>query len=117
MREQLKSVHAEKRPPTKDGFIYGFSYFTQKRDATSKRGYEQASAYKPTSGLSDEELRIHQRSIVILTQYPYPGLFSSLVSTLGPLFQAHGTPMLEAACHNIATWYGSFSNPCYCIVN
>jgi hypothetical protein len=27
------------------------------------------------------------------------------VSIFGPLFQAHGLPMLEAACHNIATWY------------
>lgn len=85
IREQLKTVHTDKRPPTNDGFIYGYSYFTQKRDATSKRGYEQ-------------------RSTVILTQHQYPALFSSLLSIFGPLFQAHGTPMLEAACHNIATW-------------
>ncbi|KAJ3514657.1 hypothetical protein NLJ89_g2253 [Agrocybe chaxingu] len=41
---------------------------------------------------------------VILTQHQYPSLFSSLVGQFGPLFAAHGTPMLEAACHNIATW-------------
>ncbi|RDB25779.1 Protein DENND6B [Hypsizygus marmoreus] len=85
VREQLKAIHAEKRPPTKDGFIYGFAHFTQKRDSTSKRGYEQ-------------------RSVVILTQHQFPALFSSLISIFGPLFQAHGIPMLEAACHNIATW-------------
>ncbi|CAA7266811.1 unnamed protein product [Cyclocybe aegerita] len=80
IREQSQS-----RPPTKDGFIYGFSHFTQKRDSTSKRGYQQ-------------------RSLVILTQHQYPSLFSSLVGQFGPLFATHGTPMLEAACHNIATW-------------
>ncbi|KAG6874581.1 hypothetical protein C0992_007411, partial [Termitomyces sp. T32_za158] len=35
------AIVAEKRPPTKDGFIYGFSHFTQKKNPNSKRGYEQ----------------------------------------------------------------------------
>jgi len=86
VREQMKTVHTDKRQPTQDGFIYGYSHFTQKRDSGSKRGYEQ-------------------RSVVILTQHQYPALFSSLISIFGPLFQTHGTPMLEAACHNIATWH------------
>ncbi|PPR05961.1 hypothetical protein CVT24_004625 [Panaeolus cyanescens] len=73
---------------TIDGFIYGYSHFIQRRDASSKRGY-------------------HQRSVVLLTQHPLPALFHSLVNIFGPLFEQHGTPMLEAACHNIATW----SNP------
>ncbi|KAF9468198.1 hypothetical protein BDZ94DRAFT_849450 [Collybia nuda] len=85
VREQLISINNEKRPPTKDGFIYGYSHFTQQRDSTSKRGYKQ-------------------RSVVILTQHQYPALFSSLLSIFGPLFQLHGVPMLEAACHNISTW-------------
>ncbi|KXN88654.1 Protein DENND6A [Leucoagaricus sp. SymC.cos] len=85
LREQLSSDYDPKRPATKDGYIYGFSHFTQKRDETSKRGYRQ-------------------RSVVILTQHQYPALFTSFVSIFGPLFQEHGTPMLEAACHNIATW-------------
>lgn len=46
-----------------------------------------------------------KRSLVILTQHQYPALFSSVAGVFGPLFEAHGTPMLEAACHNIATWY------------
>lgn len=104
IREQLKIVHTDKRPPTNDGFIYGYSYFTQKRDATSKRGYEQVSclSFNPSH---PSNVCMHQRSTVILTQHQYPALFSSLLSIFGPLFQAHGTPMLEAACHNIATWY------------
>ncbi|KDR78789.1 hypothetical protein GALMADRAFT_118246 [Galerina marginata CBS 339.88] len=88
IREQTVTLSPDKRPPTKDGFIYGFSHFIQRRDSSSKRGYQQ-------------------RSLVILTQHQYPALFSSLAGIFGPLFEQHGTPMLEAACHNIATW----SNP------
>ena len=29
---------------TSDGFIYGFCYFSRKRDESSSRGYDQASA-------------------------------------------------------------------------
>ncbi|KAI0734227.1 hypothetical protein C8Q72DRAFT_923547 [Fomitopsis betulina] len=75
----------DRRPQTEDGFLYGFSQFTQRRDATSKRGYQQ-------------------RSVVILTHLAYPALFYTLVDKLGPAILAHGGPMLEAACHNIATW-------------
>ncbi|KAF9266460.1 DUF1630-domain-containing protein [Marasmius fiardii PR-910] len=69
-----------------DGFMYGYSHFTQRRDSRSKRGYEQ-------------------RSVVILSHLPYPALFTSLSSIFGPLFEVHGVPMLESACHNIATWF------------
>ncbi|TFK27824.1 DUF1630-domain-containing protein [Coprinopsis marcescibilis] len=75
----------ERRPETSDGYIYGFAHFTQRRDATSKRGYQQVS-------------------VVILTQHQYPALFSSIASILGPMFQCHGLPMLESACHTIAGW-------------
>ncbi|KAL0577978.1 hypothetical protein V5O48_004015 [Marasmius crinis-equi] len=73
------------RPGSLDGFLYGFSHFTQRRDSQSKRGYDQ-------------------RSLVILTHHPYPSLFTSLSSIFGPLFEAHGIPMLETACHSIAGW-------------
>ena len=43
VRELMKTVHTDKRQPTQDGFIYGYSHFTQKRDSGSKRGYEQVS--------------------------------------------------------------------------
>ncbi|KAG6861106.1 hypothetical protein C0995_003835 [Termitomyces sp. Mi166 len=78
-------INAEKRPSTQDGFIYGFSHFTQKKDPSLKRGYEQ-------------------RSVVILTQHEYPAFFSQLISIFGPLFQQHGIPILETACQNITTW-------------
>ncbi|KAF8969105.1 hypothetical protein BDZ97DRAFT_264108 [Flammula alnicola] len=85
IRARLKILSPQQRPPTLDGFIYGFSHFIQRRNSSSKRGYSQ-------------------RSLVILTQYQYPALYSALVGIFGPLFEQHGTPMLEAACHNIATW-------------
>ncbi|KAI0787907.1 hypothetical protein C8Q74DRAFT_1254742 [Fomes fomentarius] len=73
------------RPATVDGFIYGFSCFTRTKDASSERGYQQTS-------------------IVILTHLAYPALFYTLIFKLAPSFMSHGGPMLEAACHNIASW-------------
>ncbi|KAI9061000.1 DUF1630-domain-containing protein [Trametes sanguinea] len=73
------------RPATVDSFIYGFSCFTRTKDASSKRGYQQTST-------------------VVLTHLAYPSLFYTLISKLGPSFMSHGGPMLEAACHNIASW-------------
>ncbi|KAA1467559.1 DUF1630-domain-containing protein [Dentipellis sp. KUC8613] len=78
-------LDGDHRPISPDGFLYGFSYFSQRKDASSKRGYEQ-------------------RSIVILTHRPYPALFHSILSKLGPLYQSHGDPILEVASHNVANW-------------
>ncbi|KAF5358764.1 hypothetical protein D9758_008558 [Tetrapyrgos nigripes] len=96
IREDQVSVPSDRRPASKDGFMYGYSHFTQRKDSRSKRGYEQ-------------------RSVVILTHHQFPALFTHICSIFGPLFQEHGIPMLEAACHNIATWlkrsdpvFGSF---------
>lgn len=49
----------------------------------------------------------------ILTQHE---LFTTLSSVFGPLFEMHGVPMLETACHNVATWYRSYflSSPSLC---
>ncbi|KAJ7645371.1 hypothetical protein B0H17DRAFT_1104050 [Mycena rosella] len=85
IREHALSLPGDRRPVSKDGFMYGFAHFTQRKDSSSKRGYEQ-------------------RSLVILTHHPYPAFFAPITALLGPLFQQHGLPMLEAACHNIATW-------------
>ncbi|KAL4064481.1 hypothetical protein J3A83DRAFT_4360982 [Scleroderma citrinum] len=74
-----------KLPESLDGFMYGYSCFSQKRDSSSKRGYKQSS-------------------LVLLAHHQYPALFTSVVSKLGPLFQTHGITMLETACHNIANW-------------
>nr|CAG8497463.1 9371_t:CDS:10 [Entrophospora candida] len=72
--------------PTADaGFLYGYVFFRQKRDSRIRRGF-------------------FQKSVVLLSPYPYVGLFSKLVSILGPAYFEVGKPMLEAACHDITSW-------------
>jgi hypothetical protein len=63
----------------------------------------------PPTTLITFSLETLQRSLVLLSKFPYPTLFTELISTLGPAFLTHGGPMLEAACHNIASWYASRS--------
>jgi hypothetical protein len=93
-----------------DGFLYGFAHFTQERDASSKRGYLQVKPGRFATTTRKRLTRsLWQRSLVLLSQHPYPSLFSTLVATLGPLYHAHGPPMLEAACHNVASWYRPLS--------
>lgn len=74
--------HSNNRPDNIDGYLYGYSHFSQRRDNTSKRGYQQTS-------------------LVLLSHLQYPALFTTLIMKLGPLFLTHGVPMLETACHNI----------------
>ncbi|KAF9509813.1 hypothetical protein BS47DRAFT_1396546 [Hydnum rufescens UP504] len=73
------------RPPSSDGFLYGYVFFYQRRDSSSKRGYLQ-------------------RSVVLLTHLPYPSLFLSFLAELAPLYFSQGAPTLEIACHNISNW-------------
>ncbi|KAF9180877.1 Protein dennd6a [Haplosporangium sp. Z 767] len=72
-------------PTTDAGFLYGYVFFRQKQDPSIRRGY-------------------FQKSVVILSQHPFIGLFSKLVSILGPAYFEVGKPMLETAFHNIASW-------------
>ncbi|KAG0313567.1 Protein dennd6a [Dissophora globulifera] len=72
-------------PTTDAGFLYGYVFFRQKQDPSIRRGY-------------------FQKSVVLLSQHPFIGLFSKLVSVLGPAYFEVGKPMLESAFHNIATW-------------
>lgn len=55
-----------------------------------------------------DRLYVLQSSVVILTQFQYPALFSSLASALGPLYQQHGLPMLESACYSMSNWWVRF---------
>ncbi|KAG1750091.1 hypothetical protein EDB19DRAFT_1936844 [Suillus lakei] len=77
--------HHYNRPDSIDGYLYGYSHFSQRRDNTSRRGYQQTS-------------------VVLLSHLQYPALFTALIMKLGPLFLTHGVPMLETACYNIANW-------------
>lgn len=71
-----------------------------------KRGYEQVHITSVPRWMSMLLIMYSdvQRSVVILTHHPYPALFMSVLSKLGPLHQLHGDAILEVACHNILSW-------------
>ena len=52
--DTLRDDHA--RPLSSDGFIYGYSHFTQKRDRSSKRGYKQVSRFSLPPCRSDKDI-------------------------------------------------------------
>ncbi|CAO3589267.1 unnamed protein product [Absidia cylindrospora] len=79
------SLFAASGPTTTAGFLYGHVFFRQKKDPSIRRGY-------------------FQKSLVLLSQHPYVGLFSRIVAILGPSFFDAGQPMLEAAVMNIVNW-------------
>ncbi|KAJ2611118.1 hypothetical protein H4S08_003306 [Coemansia sp. RSA 1365] len=66
-------------------FLHGHVFFRQKRDPLMRRGG-------------------FQRSVVIISQQPFHGLFTRLAHALGPLCFDLGPTILEAAAHNVAAW-------------
>ncbi len=56
---------------------YGFVYFRQIKDKTSRRGY-------------------FQKSLVLLSKVPYVTLFTHLASVIAPGYFDHGEPSVEA---------------------
>jgi hypothetical protein len=89
--------------PTADaGFLYGYVFFRQKKDSSIRRGYFQVTIIINDATFYD--LHNIQKSLVLLSQHPFVGLFSRIVSILGPAFFDTGQPMLEAACMNIVQW-------------
>ncbi|KAA1095800.1 hypothetical protein PGTUg99_031568 [Puccinia graminis f. sp. tritici] len=72
--------------PTPSSDMCGYVYFVQERDPSVLRGY-------------------NQRSLVLITHLSdYVGLFSTLVSRLGPLYASQGPKSLETAFQNIMSW-------------
>lgn len=68
--------------------LFGFVYFRQVKDKSSRRGY-------------------FQKSVVLLSRLPYINLFTELVELIAPEFFDKGEELIEAACHDIDQW----SNP------
>ncbi|GAA5905596.1 uncharacterized protein JCM6883_005382 [Sporobolomyces salmoneus] len=103
--QELRKAEQEQRQPVlrlsktssdetteTDGAMYGYVWFSQEQNSSLRRNYSQ-------------------RSLVLLTQYPHlSGLFSSVISILGPLHFLHAKQsgakggMVESACLNIASW-------------
>ncbi|XP_038047740.1 protein DENND6A-like isoform X1 [Patiria miniata] len=67
------------------GHYYGFVYFRQIKDKSSRRGY-------------------FQKSLVVLSKVPYITLFTRLASIIAPGYFEYGEPSAEAACHDIDQW-------------
>lgn len=67
------------------GHYWGFVYFRQVKDSTSKRGY-------------------FQKSVVVLSRLPFINLFYEVTSLIAPIYFEIGNACLESACDNIAKW-------------
>ncbi|XP_071495460.1 protein DENND6B-like [Diadema antillarum] len=65
--------------------LYGYVYFRQVKDKTSRRGY-------------------FQKSLVLLSMVPFTTLFTQLASLIAPEYFDNGEPSIEAACHDIDQW-------------
>ncbi|TDL25769.1 DUF1630-domain-containing protein, partial [Rickenella mellea] len=89
---RIRESNPKRTNKTSECFLHSFAYFSRRRSSAAKRGYEQ-------------------QSVVLVSQHPWPSIFTELVSCLGPMYLSHGAPMLEAACHNIASW-SQRSEPC-----
>lgn len=66
-------------------YLYGYTFFLQRRDASLRRGY-------------------FQKSLVLLTHLPYVGLFSELVARVGRAFFEHGVTVLELFLRDVVQW-------------
>jgi hypothetical protein len=76
----------------------------QKRERERYREKGMRSSKKKISSYDEILMYCFQKSLVLLSQHPFVGLFSRVVSMLGPAYFDVGQPMLEAACASIASW-------------
>lgn len=65
-----------------DGHFWGYVYFRQVKDATSKRGY-------------------FQKSFVLITRLPFHNFFYELIHQWAPIYFSSGISALEQGCHQI----------------
>ncbi|XP_073969461.1 protein DENND6B [Rhodnius prolixus] len=66
-------------------FLYGYVYFRQVKDPSLPRGY-------------------FQKSVIILSKYPFVNLFLTICRMIAPEFFENGPLSIEAACHEIDHW-------------
>lgn len=76
---------ADPLSPPKQKFLYGFVFFRQCKDDRIRRGY-------------------FQKSVVLLTERPFVGLFRQVLRMLAATYFDVGHPILESASHTIARW-------------
>eukprot|EP01134_Creolimax_fragrantissima_P000676 CFRG0676T1 len=78
-RSSIKLTTARQR------YHYGSVYFRQEPDNTIRRGF-------------------FQKSVVVLSQYPYIGLLNELVKVIAPKYFSRGERALQRAMDNIWEW-------------
>ncbi|EAL67219.1 hypothetical protein DDB_G0280481 [Dictyostelium discoideum AX4] len=66
-------------------FQYGYVFFRQEKDSSISRGYLQ-------------------KSVVLLSDESFVGLFKKVMEIVGPLYFDHGNTLLEVAYQNIMNW-------------
>jgi hypothetical protein len=76
-------IGSESRGVTKS--LYGFVFFRQTKNATISRGYLQ-------------------KSVVLISSYPFINLFKQVVRVVGPLYFEHGAQCLEMAYQHALMW-------------
>lgn len=68
-----------------DVYEYGYVFFRQEKDDTMRRGYLQ-------------------KSVVLLSKFPFVKLYKQLVGVVGPLFFQYGSALLESSFQNVTGW-------------
>ncbi|CAM9637884.1 unnamed protein product, partial [Phaeothamnion confervicola] len=66
-------------------FEYCYAFFRQEKNTVCARGF-------------------FQKSIVLVSRYPYVNLFERLVKIIGPLYFDHGQAVLEAVVAHVEEW-------------
>ena len=65
--------------------MFGYVYFRQVKDKSLKRGY-------------------FQKSVVLLSKFPFVSLFSHILALIATDFFSTGGEIIETACHDIDKW-------------
>lgn len=78
-RKTLTSLEVDKN------HLFGYVYFRQVKDKTLKRGY-------------------FQKSVVLLSKFPFKSLFSQMLSIIANDYFSIGGEVIETACHDIDQW-------------
>eukprot|EP01132_Coremiostelium_polycephalum_P011137 gene11137-13642_t len=66
-------------------YQYGYVFFRQEKDSSISRGYLQ-------------------KSVVLLSDEAFVGLYKKVIEIVGPLYFDHGPTLLEVAYQNIMSW-------------
>ena len=87
--------------------MFGVCFFRQKRDPSAPRGFVQVTCARfqnVSAGVHCAPMPFVQRSVVLITDLPFIGLFKRVMQLLGPIHFEAGSAVLEAAFLNMNAW-------------